>query len=97
MKIQKAYCSIHHILEDYTKVKHGSHARLCPCWCITLFACSLPHKDEDSLGNCDILHYENMPMQYTAIFHGCKNDNFQFNFSDYFIIFLLITYIVGTR
>ena len=21
--------------------------------------------------------YENMPMQYTAIFHGCKNDNFQ--------------------
>ena len=26
-------------------------------------------------------HYENTPMQYTAILHGCKNDNFQFNFS----------------
>ena len=22
-------------------------------------------------------HYENMPMPYSAIFHGCKNDNFQ--------------------
>ena len=21
-------------------------------------------------------HYENTPMQHTAIFHGCKNDNF---------------------
>ena len=21
-------------------------------------------------------HYDNMPMQYTANFHGCKNDNF---------------------
>ena len=21
-------------------------------------------------------HYKNMSMQYTAIFHGCKNDNF---------------------
>ena len=24
------------------------------------------------------LHYENTPMQYTAIFHSCKNDNFQY-------------------
>ena len=23
------------------------------------------------------LYYPNMPMQYTATFHGCKNDNFQ--------------------
>ena len=23
------------------------------------------------------VHYENTPMQYTAIFHSCKNDNFQ--------------------
>ena len=22
------------------------------------------------------VHYKNMPMQYTAIFHGCKNDKF---------------------
>ena len=42
------------------------------------------------------IHYENMPMQYTAIFHGCKNDNFQFNFLTIFIFFLKI-YIVGTR
>ena len=25
-------------------------------------------------------HYTNMSVQYTAIFHGCKNDNFQMNF-----------------
>ena len=41
-------------------------------------------------------HYENTPMQYTAIFHGCKNDNFQITFFNIFII-LLKTYIVGTR
>ena len=28
------------------------------------------------------LHYENTPMQHTAIFHGCKNDNFQLNVFD---------------
>ena len=28
---------------------------------------------------CDdsLLHYENTPIQYTVIFHDCKNDNFQ--------------------
>ena len=25
-------------------------------------------------------HYANTPMQYTAILHGCKNDNFQMIF-----------------
>ena len=34
-----------------------------------------------------VSHYENMPMQHTAIFHGCKNDNFQLNFFDYLHIF----------
>ena len=29
-------------------------------------------------------HYENTPMQYTAIFHGCKNDNFQMKFLIFF-------------
>ena len=24
-----------------------------------------------------LMHYGNTPMQYTAIFHGCKNDNYQ--------------------
>ena len=35
----------------------------------------------------DIFHYGNTPMQYTAIFQGCKNDNFQLNFFDYFHFF----------
>ena len=33
------------------------------------------------------LHYENTPMQYTAIFHGCKNDNFQMKNINIFLIF----------
>ena len=32
-------------------------------------------------------HYKNTPMQYTAIFHGCKNDNFHLKFFDYFHVF----------
>ena len=31
-----------------------------------------------------------MPMQYTTIFHGCKNDNFQMKNSDIFLIFAQI-------
>ena len=34
-----------------------------------------------------INYYANMPVQYTAIFHGCKNDNFQMKNSDIFLIF----------
>ena len=33
------------------------------------------------------MHYEKTRMQYTAIFHGCKNDNFQMKNSDIFLIF----------
>ena len=33
------------------------------------------------------LHYENTSMQYTAIFHSCKNDNFQMKNCDIFLIF----------
>ena len=33
------------------------------------------------------IHYENTPIQYTAIFHGCKNVHFQMKF---FKIFFLI-------
>ena len=33
------------------------------------------------------LHYENTPMQYTAIFHGCKNHKFQMKSCDNFLIF----------
>ena len=32
-------------------------------------------------------HYANTPMQYTAIFHGCKNHNFQMKKSAIFLIF----------
>ena len=32
-------------------------------------------------------HYENMPMQHTAIFHGSKSDNFHVKSFDYFHIF----------
>ena len=28
-----------------------------------------------------------MSVQYTAIFHGCKNDNFKMKFFDFFLIF----------
>ena len=34
---------------------------------------------------CGILH--NTPMQYTAIFQGCKNDSFQMKNCDIFFIF----------
>ena len=30
-----------------------------------------------------MMHYANMSVQYTAIFHGCKNDNIQLKFFDY--------------
>ena len=36
---------------------------------------------------CAVSHYGNMPMQYIAIFHGCKNDNFQMKNCDVILIF----------
>ena len=33
------------------------------------------------------IHYENMPIQYTTIFQGCKNGNFQMKKCDMFLIF----------
>ena len=35
----------------------------------------------------NLRHYENMPMQYLAIFYGCKNDNFQMKNCNIFLIF----------
>ena len=32
-------------------------------------------------------HYANTPMQYTAIFHGCKNVHFQMKVFNIFLIF----------
>ena len=37
--------------------------------------------------NLSISHYVNMPMQYTAIFHGCKNGNFHMKKFNIFLIF----------
>ena len=37
--------------------------------------------------NFQISHYANMSVQYTAIFHGCKNGNFQMKNRDIFLIF----------
>ena len=42
------------------------------------------------------VHYASVPMQYAAIFKGCKNDNFLINKIIIFFYFLK-TYIVGTR
>ena len=37
---------------------------------------------------CIVLsHYANTPVQYTAIFHGCKNVHFQMKFVNIFLIF----------
>ena len=36
---------------------------------------------------CKMNDYANMSVQYTAIFHGCKNDNFQMKIFDMFLIF----------
>ena len=47
-----------------------------------------------------IYHYANIPMQYTAIFHGGKNDNFQMKNSDNFLMFCSNIdrgYTLGTR
>ena len=38
-------------------------------------------------GHVTAYHYANKPMQYTAIFHGCKNVNFQMNFYNIFSYF----------
>ena len=34
-----------------------------------------------------VSHYKNTPMQYTAIFQGCKKDNFQMKDCDVFLYF----------
>ena len=36
-----------------------------------------------------------MSVQYIAIFHGCKNDNFQMKFFDIFLIFAQNIYCGG--
>ena len=38
-----------------------------------------------------LAHYANMPMQYTVIFKGCKNDSFWMKFIEIFLLVLLKT------
>ena len=45
-------------------------------------------KTDASADLISFLHYDNTPMQYTAIFHGCKNGNFQMNNCDIFLFLL---------
>ena len=45
------------------------------------------HMNTDQNPHMDLVHYENMPIQYLAIFHGCKNENFQMEKVDIFLIF----------
>ena len=47
-----------------------------------------------------LIHYTNTPMQYTAIFHGFKNVNFQMKTIIFFFLFFFFcskTLIVGTH
>ena len=40
------------------------------------------------VGTCSYtVYYENTPMQYTAIFQDCTNDNFQMKILDIFLIY----------
>ena len=62
------YLSIHPVVAVPTRTDISTHAQL--------------QKEADleisNKGSTDaqLCHYENSPMQYLAIFHGCKNDNF---------------------
>ena len=40
-------------------------------------------------GLWEYIHYENTPIQYTVIFHSCKNDYFQMKNYDIFLIFAM--------
>ena len=45
----------------------------------------LAHKSDVYKFSID--HYDNMPMQYSAIIHDCKNENFYRKYYDIFQIF----------
>ena len=46
-----------------------------------------PHVQETTPSVVSSVHYENMSVQYTAIFHGYKNDYFQMKNCNIFLIF----------
>ena len=48
-------------------------------------------KDSRAVGSfccSQLAHYDNTPMQYTAIFHGCKNGNIQIKIVIFFLFLL---------
>ena len=45
------------------------------------------HMNTKQTPHMDLVHYENMPMQYLAIFHGCNNENFQMKKVNIFLTF----------
>ena len=52
-----------------------------------MFCDEVNHTPQLSLNNMCKVHYENTPMQYTAIFHGCKNVHFQMKYLIFFSYF----------
>ena len=70
--------------------------RKCDGDCINNLCCKSYTRPSFSEYTKQVSHYANTPMQYTAIFHGCKNVHFQMIFL-IFCLFLLKTLIVGTR
>ena len=53
-----------------------------------VYAFIVCHLRIDPLRKTQNCHYANMSVQYTAIFHCCKNDNFQMKFFVIFLIFV---------
>ena len=56
-------------------------------WCIDFAQNKRSSSSFKEITAVPITHYANMSVQYTAIFHGCKNDNFQMKICDIFLIF----------
>ena len=54
----------------------------------TIYVLSKIKKEKkDQKFSTKTLRYDNTPMQYAVIFHGCKNDYFQMKICDMFLIF----------
>ena len=53
-------------------------SHICSCHLILLCFCIVPMLKFGQ--NWKILHYKNLPMQYTEIFFSCKNGNFLWKF-----------------
>ena len=72
----KNYTNVFCVTPRAPRVDHQSSLTSCMHQTYFLFGLDTP------------THYANMPMQYSAIFHGCKNGNFQMNFLIFFLFLL---------